>query len=155
MAAAGATTLVFLLLRLHVSVPFVRLTAASPLVRKFRLGPLRAGNCVALGLVVARVLVPLRRRVRVKVLEMLGRNSLQVFAAHIPVCVRTDRLIGPPRASVPTALAQGTFVALMLTVMPFVAWRSGCTQWSGGPGSDRPRASAAASSYEASQRAER
>lgn len=65
---------------------------------------------------------------------MLGCNSLQVFAAHIPVRVRTDRLLGPPCASGPTALAQGTFVALMLTVMLFVTWRSGLHPMVGRPG---------------------
>ncbi len=123
LAAASTIAVVFLIWRHHAAVLSVRVTEHSALVDKWKLGPLRILDAVALGLVLTPTLLPLLRRARLKVLELLGRNSLQVFAAHIPVCVLADALIGPPRAQGPSALDQALVVALMAVVMFAVAWR--------------------------------
>ena len=128
LAAAFAVTLVFLLWRHHVGVLPVAVTSRSPLVSKWKLGPLRVLDGAALGLVLTRALLPILRRVRLRFLELLGRNSLQVFAAHIPVCVLADGLIGPPHATTPTVLKQTLIVALMVAVMALVAWKSDSSQ---------------------------
>ena len=131
LASAAAIVVVFLIWRHHAAVLSVQVTDRSALVDKWKLGPLRILDAVALGLVLTPTLLPLLRRARVKLLELLGRNSLQVFAAHIPVCVLADALIGPPRAHGPSALDQVLIVALMVGVMFVVAWRSDARRRSG------------------------
>ena len=121
--AAVSTCIGFLLWRHHVGGLLAQVGAASPLVDKWRLGPLRVVNCIALGWVLNQTLLPALRWLRVKVLELLGRNSLQVFCAHIPICVLGDALVGP-NAAPPDALAQTMLLALMLGVMLLVAWRA-------------------------------
>lgn len=140
--AAIGTALVFLLWRHHAGILPVRVTAGSPLVSKWKLGPLRVLDCAALGVLLARVLLPVLQRLRVKALELLGRNSLQVFAAHIPVCILADGLIGPPRTTAPTALGQSAFLALMAAVMLFVAWRADTAHRSADPRASASRARA-------------
>ncbi len=124
LVAAAAIAVVFLIWRHHAAVLSVEVTDRSALVDKWKLGPLRILDAVALGLVLTPTLLPLLRRARLSVLELLGRNSLQVFAAHIPVCVLADALLGPPRAHGPSVLDQVLIVALMVVVMFAVAWRS-------------------------------
>ncbi len=121
--AAVATCVVFLLWRHRVGGLLAQVGAASPLVDKWRLGPLRVLDCIALGRVLNHTLLPALRWLPVKVLELLGRNSLQVFCAHIPACVLGDALAGP-NAAPPDTLAQAMLLALMLGVMLSVAWRA-------------------------------
>ncbi|MBW4050935.1 MAG: succinyl transferase OpgC, partial [Proteobacteria bacterium] len=90
---------------------------------KWTLGPLRVLDCVALGLVLNRTLLPALRWLHMRVLELLGRHSLQVFAAHIPVCVLADGLLGH-NAAPPAPPEQVVLVVAMLSVMLLVAWRS-------------------------------
>lgn len=122
--AAGAVCVFFLLWRHHVGGLLMQLGSGSPLLDKWRLGPLRVVNCIALGWVFNRVALPALRRLRVTVLEMLGRNSLQVFCAHIPVCVLGDGLLLGQCATPLRALEQALLVTAMLAVMLFVAWAS-------------------------------
>ena len=103
-------------------------------------------------MVVARVLVPALRRLRVKLLEMLGRNSLQVFAALSPVCALVDGLIGLPRQRSDGARPRrcsgshaGRHAVRCVAL--------GLPQRSSGSGCGSPRAIASAISYRASQRA--
>lgn len=123
MAAASATAILFLLWRHHVAGFLTDVGGGSLLLDKWKLGPLRVIDCIAVGWLLNALLLPVLNWLRVRVLELLGRNSLQVFSAHIPVCVLGDGLIrrgGRP----PTGLEQAVLVAVMLAVMLWVAWRS-------------------------------
>ena len=121
--AALAVSLVFLLWRHHLGGMLTGLDAGWAPLDKWTLGPLRIVDCVALGVVLNRTLLPALRFMRVRVLELLGRNSLQVFAAHIPVCVLGDGLLGP-NGALPGLPAQAMLMVAMLAVMLLVAWRS-------------------------------
>lgn len=123
-AIAAVTTCVFFLLwRHHLGGLLGRVEPGSAAIDKWTLGPLRVLDCVALGWVLSRTLLPALRRMRIGVLELFGRNSLQVFCAHIPVCVLADAIVdGSP--ALPGALEQGLFLTLMLAVMLVVAWRA-------------------------------
>lgn len=123
MTAALAVSLVFLLWRHHVAGLLAGLGAGWGPLDKWTLGPLRITDCVALGLVINRTLLPALRWLRVRVLELLGRNSLQVFCAHIPVCVLGDGLLGH-NATPPGPAEQVVLIVAMLSVMLLVAWRS-------------------------------
>lgn len=122
--AALMTCLFFLLWRHHAGGLLAHIGTTSPLLDKWRLGPLRIVNCIALGWVFNEVALPALRRLRIGILELLGRNSLQVFAAHIPVCVLGDGILLSEHAALPEALEQTLLVVAMLSVMLFVAWRS-------------------------------
>jgi hypothetical protein len=61
---------------------------------------------------------------RVTVLSMLGRASLEVFTAHVPFCVLSRALLiddATPLPFVAEALVLGATFGAML----FVAWRTG------------------------------
>jgi len=94
----------------------------GPLASKWHLGPLRLVNFALLGFIAHRLLLPLLHWLRIGALELLGRGSLQVFTAHIPVCILANALLldGAP-AAVPL---QGALLALMLGVMLLVAWKA-------------------------------
>lgn len=99
------------------------LDMSAPLVNKWHLGPLRVANFALLGFISHRLLLPALKWLRVSVLELLGRSSLEVFTAHIPICMLADGLIG---ASAPglSAGQQLMLLILMLGVMLLVAWRT-------------------------------
>ncbi len=63
------------------------------LLDKWRLGPLRLLNFAALAVVFAVALIPLLAWLHVSVLSLLGRASLQVFCAHLLVCLASLGLI--------------------------------------------------------------
>lgn len=93
----------------------------GPLTSKWHLGPVRVANFALLGFLAHRLLLPLLHGFRVGALELLGRGSLQVFAAHIPVCILVDGLL---MSTTPVTIPlQSTLVALTLGVMLLVAWR--------------------------------
>ncbi|MDE2261472.1 MAG: OpgC domain-containing protein [Gammaproteobacteria bacterium] len=123
MLAACGLVIFFLLWRYHVGGLFAGIDAGSPLLDKWKLGPLRVVNCISLGLILNWALLPALCWLRIGVLELLGRNSLQVFSAHIPVCVLGGGLVGY-QAAPSTPLVQTLLWMLMLGVMLFVAWRS-------------------------------
>lgn len=95
----------------------------APLANKWHLGPLRVANFALLGFISHRLLLPALKWLRMTVLELLGRSSLEVFTAHIPICMLADGLIG---ASAPALSApqQLMLLILMLGVMLLVAWRT-------------------------------
>jgi hypothetical protein len=123
MAGALAVSVFFLLWRQHVGGLLTGLGAGWAPLDKWTLGPLRIANCIALGLVLQRTLLPALRWLRVHVLELLGRNSLQVFAAHIPICVLADGLLGPHGAP-PAPPEQAMLLVGMLALILLVALRS-------------------------------
>lgn len=122
-AGALALSVMFLLWRHHVGGLLTGLGSGWAPLDKWTLGPLRIVNCVALGIVLDRALLPALRWMRVRVLELLGRNSLQVFAAHIPICVLGDGLLGHDAAP-PDPLVQVVLILTMLAVMLLVARRT-------------------------------
>jgi hypothetical protein len=117
------TALVLLCARHQFGGLFSHLDINSPLVDKWKLGPLRVVNFAALGVVASRALLPALRWLRIGVLELLGRASLQVFTAHIPVCILADGLIGAGSVALPVT-QQALLLVLMLGLMLLVAWRS-------------------------------
>lgn len=94
----------------------------GPLTSKWHLGPLRVANFALLGFLAHRFLLPLLHWLRIGALELLGRSSLQVFTAHIPICILADGLLV---SAAPMAVPlQSALVALTLGVMLLVAWRA-------------------------------
>jgi len=140
-AAIGAAALL-LCARHHIGGYTAGLDLNGPLASKWHLGPLRLANFALLGLIAHRLLLPLLHWLRIEALELLGRSSLQVFAAHIPVCILADGLLlGTTSVTVPL---QGVLLALMLGVMLLVAWKA-----------DAPRREARARRQHANKHADR
>lgn len=123
LGAALALVAVGLCSRHHLTGWVATLDMTSPLVDKWKLGPLRVANFAALSFVVSQLLLPALRWLRIAALELLGRASLQVFTAHIPVCILADGLLSSG-ATYGTPAQQGVMLTLMLAVMLGVAWRA-------------------------------
>jgi hypothetical protein len=120
LATAAVTAGVLLLWRYHGG---FGLDLSSPLVNKWHLGALRIVNFVALGYLVTQRVLPYLRLLDLRILAMLGRASLAVFTAHVPLCVLSRGLIVDD--TTPLTLAQQAFVLLAtLGAMLFVAWRT-------------------------------
>lgn len=120
-AAMGAAAALFCA-RHQIGGVMAGLDTDGPLTSKWHLGPLRLLNFTLLAFVAHRLLLPLLRWLRIGALELLGRSSLQVFTAHIPVCILADGLLlGTASVAVPL---QTALLALMLAVMLVVAWRA-------------------------------
>lgn len=115
----------------------------GPLTSKWRLGPLRLANFALLGFLAHRLLLPLLRWLRIGVLELLGRSSLQVFTAHIPVCALAAGLLVSTTPGLPL---QSGLVALTFGVMLLVAWRTDSRQHNARPSTCRVNAATAMSS---------
>ena len=113
----------FLCSRHHLGGPLAPIDINSPLVDKWKLGPLRIANFAAIGFIVSQLVLPALRWLRVAVLELLGRASLQVFTAHIPVCILADGLLDSG-IGFGSIAQQACMLALMLAVMLLVAWRT-------------------------------
>jgi hypothetical protein len=97
--------------------------AYAPLLDKWHLGPLRLLNFAALAVVIVVALLPILAWLHLSVLTLLGRASLQVFCAHLLVCVASLGLIvddDTPLSSVQETLVIGLTIAVMI----FVARRS-------------------------------
>jgi len=124
MTVALATTVLFLLYRYgYLSLPF-NPAVTFALTDKWHLGGLRILNFAALAYVVNAVVLPVFAWLRVNVLSMLGRASLEVFTAHVPFCVLSRALLvddATPLPFVTEALVLGATFGAML----FVAWRTG------------------------------
>lgn len=121
--AALVVAALFLLWRHNVAGAWSHLQAFSPLLDKWRLGPLRVLNFAAMAVVVAALVVPLLSWLHISVFELLGRASLQVFCAHLLVCVASLGLIVDD--DTPLTAAQELLVMLLaLAAMLFVAKRS-------------------------------
>lgn len=120
-AALGAAALL-LCARHHIGGFVSGLDSNTPLTSKWHLGPLRVANFAVLAYITHRLLLPLLHWLRIGWLELLGRSSLQVFTAHIPVCVLADGLLlGAAPVSLPL---QGALLALVVGVMLVVAWKT-------------------------------
>src|SRR6185437_6317318 len=93
MTVALATTVLFLLYRYgYLSLPF-NPAVTFALTDKWHLGGLRILNFAALAYVVNAVVLPVFAWLRVNVLSMLGRASLEVFTAHVQFCVLSRALL--------------------------------------------------------------
>lgn len=120
--AAVIVAALLLCARHHVGGLVSGLDSDTPLTSKWHLGPLRLANFAVLAYVTHRLLLPLLHWLRIGWLELLGRSSLQVFTAHIPVCVLADGLLlGTAPVSIPL---QGALLALVMGVMLAVAWKT-------------------------------
>lgn len=120
-AALGAAALL-LCARHHIGGLVSGLDSNTPLTSKWHLGPLRVANFAVLAYIAHRLLLPLLHWLRIGWLELLGRSSLQVFTAHIPVCVLADGLL---LSAAPVSLPlQGALLALTVGVMLAVAWKT-------------------------------
>ncbi|MGH8260988.1 MAG: OpgC family protein [Steroidobacteraceae bacterium] len=124
MAAAVSATIVFLLWRYQLLGLPLDSSVRFALTDKWHLGGLRIVNFAALAYVVSRGVLPVLAWLRVKALSMLGRASLEVFTAHVPLCVLSRALVvddATPLPLVQEALVLGATLGAML----FVAWRTG------------------------------
>ncbi len=120
MAALGAAALL-LCARHHIGGFVSGLDSNTPLTSKWHLGPLRVANFAVLAYITHRLLLPLLHWLRIGWLELLGRSSLQVFTAHIPVCVLANGLLPGIAPGLPL---QGALLALTVGVMLAVAWKT-------------------------------
>jgi hypothetical protein len=122
LGAAGLCAFGFLLWRHRVGGLLIDLGSHVALLDKWHLGPLRLLNFAALALVVSRGVVPLLSRIRTGMLALLGRASLQAFAAHIVTCLLSLGLV----VADDTPLSSGeemAVLALTFGAMLLVAWR--------------------------------
>ena len=120
-AAIGVAALL-LCARHHIGGLVSDVDSNTPLTSKWHLGPLRVANFAVLAYIAHRLLLPLLHYLRIGWLELLGRSSLQVFTAHIPVCILADGLLlGAAPVSLPL---QGALLALVMGVMLAVAWKT-------------------------------
>lgn len=124
LAGAVGITALFLLLRYGwLNLPFAPAVSIA-LTDKWHLGALRVVDFAALAYVVNGVVLPVFAWLRVTVLSMLGRASLEVFTIHVPFCVLSRALIVDDATPLPLlqeVLVLGTTFGAML----FVAWRMG------------------------------
>lgn len=94
---------------------------------KWHLGALRLINFAALALLAARGLLPLLRWLGVGALSLLGRASLQVFAAHVLSCLLGLALVADDQTPL-SSLEELSVLLVTLSAMLLVAWRSGVGQ---------------------------
>lgn len=121
---AAAITVLFLLWRYEVIALPLDPALRFSMTDKWHLGALRIVNFAALGYFVSRVVLPILAWVRVTVLSMLGRASLEVFTIHVPFCVLSRALTVDDMTPLP--LVQEVFVlAATFGAMLFIAWRTG------------------------------
>lgn len=92
-AAAIAVCSAFFLWRHGVLDRWLSPDIAGPWLDKWHLGPLRVINVIALLVVGQRVVLPLLASLRLNGLQLLGRGSLEAFAAHLVVCILSLNLI--------------------------------------------------------------
>ena len=123
---AGATgiTVLFLLFRYGcLTLPFDPAVSLA-LTDKWHLGALRIVNFAALAYVVNAILLPVFAWLRVNVLSMLGRSSLEVFTIHVPFCVLSRALVIDDATPLPV-LQEALVLGATFGAMLFVAWRMG------------------------------
>jgi len=99
----------------------------SALVDKWHVGAVRVLNFAALAYVVNHAVLPYLAGLRLRVLAMfamLGRASLVVFTAHVPLCVLSRGLIVNDATPLP-AIEEALIIAVTIGAMLLVAWRAG------------------------------
>ncbi len=97
----------------------------SALADKWHVGAVRVLNFAAVAYVINHAVLPYLAGLRLRVLSMfamLGRASLVVFTAHVPLCVLSRGLIVNDAAPLPV-IEDALVVAVTLGIMLFVAWR--------------------------------
>lgn len=107
MSAAALATL-FLIWRHRIGGFAIDLGNAFALLDKWHLGALRLLNFAALSLVVIQMLLPLLGWLRMSVLGLLGRASLQAFTAHLLIVMFALGLIVDEET--PLSLGEEVFV---------------------------------------------
>ena len=117
--AAGLCAFGFLLWRHRI---LIDLGLHRALLDKWHLGALRLLNFSALALVVSQGVVPLLSRVRIGALALLGRASLQAFAAHIVTCLLSLGLIVADDIPLSPTEEMGV-LGITFGAMLLVAWR--------------------------------
>ncbi len=126
-APAVAVAALFFCWRHHIGALWNALEPLDPALNKWDLGPLRLVNVAAVGIVVARTLLPLLGWLHVSVLSLLGRASLQVYSAHLLVCIASLALVVDD--ATPLTLPQELLVlGVTLAAMVFVARRAAAKQ---------------------------
>lgn len=123
LAVAAAAAAGFLLWRYHGG---FGVDVNSAVVDKWHVGAVRVLNFAALAYVVNHAVLPYLAGLRLKVLSMLamlGRASLVVFTAHVPLCVLSRGLIASDSAPLPI-IEDALVVAVTLGAMVLVAWRA-------------------------------
>lgn len=121
--AAFGVAAFFLLWRHGIGGFTLAIAPLAPALDKWSLGILRLLNFAALAVVVSTLVLPLLRWAHVSVLALLGKASLQVFAAHLLLCVASLGLIVDDDR--PLTAAQEILVLLVtFAVMVLVARRS-------------------------------
>lgn len=124
MTAALGISVLFLLLRYGgLTLPFDPAVSVA-LTDKWHLGALRIVNFAALAYVVNAVVLPVFAWLRVRVLSMLGRASLEVFTTHVPFCVLSRALLVDDATPLPL-LQEALVLVSTFGAMLFVAWRMG------------------------------
>jgi hypothetical protein len=113
----------FLLWRHGVGSEWRAFEPLAPALDKWDLGILRVLNFAALAILVARLVVPLLAWVHLSVLALLGRASLQVFAAHLVVCVASLGLLVDDDTPL-TLFQEILVVGVAVAAMVFVAKRT-------------------------------
>lgn len=121
--AAIIVTTLFLLWRHQIGGFWIELGSYSLLLDKWHLGLLRMLNFAALAIVVSHAVLPLLGWLRVSVLSLLGRASLQAFSVQLLVCVASLGLIVDDETPL-NSLEEATVLLLALSLMLFVAWKS-------------------------------
>ena len=120
---ALAIAIVFFVWRHRVGGIRIELGQYSFLLDKWHLGFLRLVNFASLALVVSHAVLPLFAWVRVSMLSLLGRASLQAFSVHVLLCVGSLGLIIDDDTPLNSA-EEALVLVLTLSVMFWVAWKS-------------------------------
>lgn len=108
---------------------------------KWHLGPLRMVNFAALALLFARVVLPALGWLRIRALSLigralslpgralslLGRASLQVFTAHLLLCLLSLGLVADENTPLSSLEEAGVLLATFGSML-FVAWRASVAQ---------------------------
>ena len=110
---------------------------------KWKLGPLRVINLLALVVLVIHYGPILRRFVpRSRILEALGAASLAVFVSHLVIALLALTYLGPPSPARPLWIDLVLFFGTYATLY-FVAWITLQVERSSAPARDRMRGWAA------------
>jgi peptidoglycan/LPS O-acetylase OafA/YrhL len=91
------------------------------LLDKWRLGPLRLLNFLALAIVTIRFAPALQRTIRWRPLELLGAASLPVFCAHLVAVLFALALVGD-KGGTTALLTELTLLAGTFAAMFGAAW---------------------------------
>jgi hypothetical protein len=123
MSLAFAVVIVFFVWRHRIGGFWIELGAYSLFLDKWHLGFLRVVNFAALALIVSHAVLPLLAWLRVSVLSLLGRASLQAFSVHVLLCMASLGLIVDDETPLNSG-EEALVLLLTLSVMFWVAWKA-------------------------------